>query len=327
MRKETELRTFAVALAALPVILLASCSDDKKNELPTPTPVEVEVATVTLSPAEVELELGGTVTLTPTIAPDNATDKTLEWSSSHAKVAEVDTKGMVTAKAVGTATLTATTSNGKKGTTTVRVFDPTDIPIPDAAFKAWLLDKIDHEQPDKISLEEAKAVKDIRCTEQKQIKSLEGIEFFENLKRLECWSGSQTKLDVSNLTNLTYLDCSANKSLTELTLGRLPKLKQFYCDNTALAKLDVSSLTELNYLSCKDNSLLTELTLGSLPKLEQLDCRDNALTKLDVSGLTRLYDLNCNDKSLKDVWFKNIEQKEAIKYLRINPEVTVHYYE
>ena len=54
---------------------------------------------------------GDALTLTPTVAPDNATDKTVTWTTSDASVATV-TDGVVTAVGAGTATITATATNG-----------------------------------------------------------------------------------------------------------------------------------------------------------------------------------------------------------------------
>lgn len=51
------------------------------------------------------------VTLKATVAPAGATDKTVTWTTSDPAVAEV-TDGVVTAKAKGTATITATTADG-----------------------------------------------------------------------------------------------------------------------------------------------------------------------------------------------------------------------
>ena len=45
--------------------------------------------------------------------PISATEK-ITWTSSNKKVATVSSKGKVTAKKAGTATITAKTSNGKK---------------------------------------------------------------------------------------------------------------------------------------------------------------------------------------------------------------------
>ena len=68
----------------------------------------VDVTGVTLDKTEAALtEAGATVTLVATVVPENATDKTVTWSTSDDKVATV-VDGVVTAVANGKATITAT---------------------------------------------------------------------------------------------------------------------------------------------------------------------------------------------------------------------------
>ena len=71
----------------------------------------VAVTGVTLNASSGELEKGGTVTLTATVSPDNASDKTVLWSSSAPNIASV-TNGVVTALSAGTADIVATTQDG-----------------------------------------------------------------------------------------------------------------------------------------------------------------------------------------------------------------------
>ncbi len=67
--------------------------------------------------------VGVTLTLTPTILPDNTeTNKNLIWSSSNTSVASVDSKGKVTTKAGGSAIITAKASVGTESATcTIKV--------------------------------------------------------------------------------------------------------------------------------------------------------------------------------------------------------------
>ena len=76
----------------------------------------VDVTGVTLSQTEAAMTVGGeTLTLTPTVAPSNATNKTVTWTTSDPTVATV-ADGTVTAVAAGTATITATATNGTDDT-------------------------------------------------------------------------------------------------------------------------------------------------------------------------------------------------------------------
>lgn len=66
----------------------------------------VEVLSVTLDQTTLDLTVGDTEQLTATVLPEDATDKTVVWSSSDQEVATV-ADGLVTALAPGTATVTA----------------------------------------------------------------------------------------------------------------------------------------------------------------------------------------------------------------------------
>ncbi|MBQ4008540.1 MAG: Ig-like domain-containing protein [Muribaculaceae bacterium] len=72
----------------------------------------VLVTGISLNKTETELYLNETETLTATVTPDDADNKVLNWTSSDPTVATVDQNGVVTALAVGTATITATTTDG-----------------------------------------------------------------------------------------------------------------------------------------------------------------------------------------------------------------------
>lgn len=68
------------------------------------------------------LEVGGNETLTATVAPADATDKSVTFTSSDPAVATVTPKqGNVVGKAAGTTTITGTTVNGLTATCEVTV--------------------------------------------------------------------------------------------------------------------------------------------------------------------------------------------------------------
>jgi uncharacterized protein YjdB/beta-glucanase (GH16 family) len=85
----------------------------------------VPVTGVTLSSATLTLPVSATNQLTATVAPANATNKTVTWATSNAAVATVSTSGLVTAIAAGSATITVTTQDGlKTATCAVTVYVP-----------------------------------------------------------------------------------------------------------------------------------------------------------------------------------------------------------
>jgi hypothetical protein len=77
--------------------------------------IDVEFINITdfeINPDTLSISVGQEFTLTPAFTPSNATDKTVNWSSSNESIATVDANGKVTGVAVGTATITGTTVDG-----------------------------------------------------------------------------------------------------------------------------------------------------------------------------------------------------------------------
>ena len=143
----------------------------------------VDVTGVTLSQSEAAMIVGGdALTLTATVAPDNATDKTVTWTSSDPTVATV-ADGVVTAVAAGTATITATATNGtddtaddKTATCTITVTDP-DQEAADAVLALFdALPAVENITLDnKEAIEAARAAYDALTDEQKALVSAEDL--------------------------------------------------------------------------------------------------------------------------------------------------------
>ena len=93
------------------------------------------VTSVTLNRTSATLKVNETVTLTATVKPDDATDKTVTWSTSDANVASVS-NGVVTAKKVGTATITAE-AGGKTAVCTITVTGDGDTENVDGTDGEW----------------------------------------------------------------------------------------------------------------------------------------------------------------------------------------------
>ena len=93
----------------------------------------VNVTGITLSQTSAQTNLGsGELTLIATVAPDDATDKTVTWTTSDASVATV-ANGVVTLVSTGDVTITATATNGtpddtsddKRATCSIKIKAPT----------------------------------------------------------------------------------------------------------------------------------------------------------------------------------------------------------
>ena len=85
--------------------------------------VKISVQSVSLNQKTLALKMGGTETLTATVLPATATDKSVTWESSNTAVATV-VNGQITAVSVGTSTITVKTVDGEltaKCTVTVRI--------------------------------------------------------------------------------------------------------------------------------------------------------------------------------------------------------------
>lgn len=88
--------------------------EEDHNVVPAKLNIKVPVTGVTLDKKTLSLDTGSnnTATLTATVDPTKATDKTVTWKSNDDKIATVDNNGKVTAIKKGTTVITVTTTDG-----------------------------------------------------------------------------------------------------------------------------------------------------------------------------------------------------------------------
>ena len=181
-------------------------------------------------------------------------------------------------------------ANFREYVTDTVLADSTDSKADDAALTAEQLDRISTYSWVNVS--------------SREIKSLDGIEWFTGLKELDCYNNQLTSLDVSNNPLLGSLHCG-NNHLTTLNVSSNPLLKSLDCGNSdndgwsdnQITSLDVSNNPALESLGCYNNQL-TSLNVSNNPLLESLHCSNNQLTTLDVSSNLLLKTLWCGGNQL-----------------------------
>lgn len=87
----------------------------------TVAPAYAAVSSIKLNKTSITLNVDRSYRLTATVSPSGETDTGIMWSSSNNNVARVDGFGLVKPAAKGTATITATSANGKKAACKVTV--------------------------------------------------------------------------------------------------------------------------------------------------------------------------------------------------------------
>ena len=103
--------------------------DEKSGKVEVTEDVKIGVTSVTLDKTDLTLDVNDTEKLTATVNPNDATNKTVTWKSDKPEIVEVDSNGNVTAKAAGTATITAT-ADGKSASCKVTVNgQPATVPV------------------------------------------------------------------------------------------------------------------------------------------------------------------------------------------------------
>ena len=212
----------------------------------------------------------------------------------------------------------------------------------DAGFREYLLTgyhyvdgtkiRIDTDENGILSQDERMAVKnmDVRGY---AVYGLKGIEYFTELRELDCTNRPIGSLNLSKNTKLEQLRCK-NSGLTQLDLSHNPEITVLDCSNNNLGNLNLSnnkklenlncSYDELNELDVKDNEELRELIcignylkeldvdVAHKKKLATLKCSSNLLESLIVGENKLLKDLRCDQNQLPQLDLSNLERLETL---------------
>ena len=102
-------------------VLITCSSEDGNFSTYSLVTVQEKVATIALNQTSYRLGLGKSYNLKATVTSNYSTNQKLTWKSSNSKVVTVSSSGKITAKKIGKATITVTTTDGTKKSATCKV--------------------------------------------------------------------------------------------------------------------------------------------------------------------------------------------------------------
>ena len=197
--------------------------------------------------------------------------------------------------------------------------NPSDIPIdeahfPNENFRDYVAKNLDPDGDGVLTEAERAAVTELEI-ENDYISSLQGIEFFTDLRELTCRDLGLKNLDVSRNTELTKLNlpfnCLSSLDVSKNTKLTLLNLNKANHSHPGVTSLDVSHNPELVYLWLNYNSV-TSLDVSMCPHLEELYFTANMVTQLDLSNNPMLKELYANNNGLKTL---NLDSCSALELL------------
>lgn len=205
--------------------------DGNKTASCTITAPPVNVSSISLNKDKDYLSEGNSDTLTATIVPSNATNKTITWSSSDNKIATVNSAGKITAVSDGIAIISAATVDGNKTASCTVVVNL-------VTFKDKNLEKVIRNTINKPTgflyksdMAKITVLAGNSYSNDSRISDLSGIENLSNLQTLSLkWNSIKNIDSLKGLTKIQNIDLSYNyNGLIDINvLKTLTNLKTLY---------------------------------------------------------------------------------------------------
>ncbi|MGN1130550.1 MAG: DNA/RNA non-specific endonuclease [Ruminococcus sp.] len=126
------------------------------------------ITSVTLNYSKYSLKVGQSKTLVATLTPASSKEK-VTWYSSNNKIATVNSNGKVTAKKVGTVTITAKTSNGLKAKCKITVKAKTDTTVSSSTTSSGKCTYVLNTNTKKFHLPTCSSVDDMKDKNKKEV--------------------------------------------------------------------------------------------------------------------------------------------------------------
>lgn len=202
--------------------------------------------------------------------------------------------------------------------------------FPDQAFREFV-SQYDRDNNGSLSDNEINRVTKMSVSNNKEIYSVKGIEYFTALQDLICSNTGITEIDISKNIKLKSLwlapsqidklDVSkntlleelyvSNTNIIELDLSQNKNLVELNCNHTALTQLDVShnhSLKKLNF----SYTNIEEIDTSNNTVLEELNCCDTKITKINISQNQNLQSFNCYNTKISELDFTKNKQLQTL---------------
>lgn len=185
--------------------------------------------------------------------------------------------------------------------------------FPDEIFRKYVSDKCDLDKSGKLTDRELLAVTKIDISNgnnwmYKGAKDLTGIEYFTELKTLNCPGTKIESLDLSKNTALEFLQCNET-ALTALDVGKNTALKHLNCSSTNIAELNLRYNVMLEDVKCYNTNIQT-LNVAENPKLTTLSAYNTEISEINLSKNTELEWLYIDDTQIS---YLDVSQNKKLK--------------
>ena len=306
-------------------------------------PVKVTAKTVKVSQIKLvgmptEFKVGRSVTISAVITPDDATDKSVTFTSSNPEVATVEyikseynySLALLKAVGPGKATITATANDGSgvKAEAEVTVIDYHITLKTQKSTGTELKLAIRWAETQAVSQDLLIGLEDITMTYESYYDAYivtgkltsQTVNVNGDVVYFNCCEQEITSLDVSEATNLSRLICHTNLIET-LNVSENLNLTSLDCQRNKLTSLDVSKNTKLDYVQCYINQL-TSLTICKRVAngYKDISCYRNRLNEAAMTTLIEA--LPTTTRSKAELYLQNINQSDEFNSNLTNEQIT-----
>jgi WD40 repeat protein len=172
--------------------------------------------------------------------------------------------------------------------------------FPDPNFRAAVEEFMGVEPDGVFTAGEASSKTDNLVVSGRDIISVEGLEYFENLTYFDCSNNKITEIDLSKNIELTSMYCYFN-DINSLNLNKNTKLKGINISSNPIVDIDFSNNTKLNYLALSYTNV-SSLDLSNNINLNMLHIHNNLMLKsLDLTNNINLKEISCLFNSIENI--------------------------